>query len=224
MTRAFSTRTSRTPKAWAEADELIDRRTILKAGPAVALLAAGAPSLALAAPSPDDARDLIQTVGTQVLDILKQDSSQDDKFSQLVELLDGSIDLDLVARLILARHWRRADEAQQAEYLKLFRAYALDSLASKLHIYNGQEFEITDAAAAGKKDAVVRTLIYSPDRPPLHVDWRIRERDDGDLIAIDVIVESVSLIVTQRSEFGAVVERNGIDGLLEELRRRIGSA
>lgn len=210
------------------ADILIDRRTILKSGSVLALLAMSSLTVtssgALAAPSPDDARDLIQTVGTKVLDILKQDVSQDEKFNQLVELLDSSIDLDLVARLILARHWRRADEAQQAEYLKLFRAYALDSLASKLHIYNGQDFKITDATVAGKKDAVVRTLIHSPDRPPLHVDWRIRERDDGRLIAIDVIVESVSLIVTQRSEFGAVVERNGIEGLLNELRRRIDSA
>ncbi|MGI9416902.1 MAG: MlaC/ttg2D family ABC transporter substrate-binding protein [Geminicoccaceae bacterium] len=202
---------------------MIARRTILKAAPALALLTmTGLP--ALAAPSPDDARNLIESVGNQVLDILKQDVSQNEKFEQMVALLDGSIDIDLVARLILAHHWRRADEAQQAEYLKLFRAYALDSLASKLHIYNGQEFEITDSKAAGKKDAVVRTLITSPDRPPLHVDWRIREKKDGNLVAIDVIVESVSLIVTQRAEFGSVVERNGIDGLLNELRRRIDSA
>lgn len=202
---------------------MIARRTILKAAPAFALLTMTA-APAMAAPSPDDARNLIQTVGNQVLAILKQDVSQNEKFEQMVELLDGSIDIDLVARLILARHWRRADEAQQVEYLKLFRAYALDSLASKLHIYNGQEFEITDSKAAGKKDAVVRTLITSPDRPPLHVDWRIREKKDGNLVAIDVIVESVSLIVTQRAEFGSVVERNGIDGLLNELRRRIDSA
>lgn len=200
------------------------RRSLLKAIPAVSLVSVFGALPAFAAPSPGDARDLIQTVGTQVLDILKADSSKQQKFEQLVALLDQSIDLDLVARLILARHWRRADEAQQAEYLKLFRAYALDSLASKLHIYEGQEFEITDSQVAGKKDAVVRTLIMSPNRPPLHVDWRIREHNDGRLIAIDVIVESVSLIVTQRSEFGAVVERNGIDGLLQELRRRIDSA
>ena len=203
---------------------MIDRRSILKAAPALALFTVTGLSPAFAAPSPDDARDLIQTVGNQVLEILKQDVSQNEKFDQLVTLLDGSIDLDLVARLILARHWRTADEAQQAEYLKLFRAYALDSLASKLHIYNGQEFEITDSQAAGKKDALVRTLIHSPDRPALHVDWRIREKKDGGLVAIDLIVESVSLIVTQRSEFGAVVERSGIDGLLDELRKRTSSA
>ena len=206
------------------ADMMTTRRQLLAALPALTLVPMLASVPALAAPSPDDARDLIQNVGTRVLDILKADSSQQEKFEQLVVLLDQSIDLDLVARLILARHWRTADEAQQAEYLKLFRAYALDSLASKLHIYKGQEFEITGSEVAGKKDAVVRTLIMSPDRPPLHVDWRIREKKDGKLIAIDVIVESVSLIVTQRSEFGAVVERNGIDGLLQELRRRIDSA
>ena len=205
-----------------KAEGTVKRRDLLKAIPAVALLSVTAWPVA-AAPSPDDARDLIQTVGTKVLDILKQNISQQEKFEKLVVLLDSSIDIDLVARLILGRYWRRATEAQQAEYLKLFRAYALDSLASKLHIYNGEEFEITDSAAVGKKDALVRTLIHSGDRPPLHVDWRIRERKDGDLVAIDLIVESVSLIVTQRSEFGAVVERNGVDGLLDELRRRSNS-
>ncbi|MGI9509072.1 MAG: MlaC/ttg2D family ABC transporter substrate-binding protein [Geminicoccaceae bacterium] len=206
-----------------ETDGMAERRAFLKTASALAVLSmAGLP--AWAAPAPDEARNLIQTVGTRVLDILKQDVSQDEKFEQMVVLLDEAIDLDLVARLILARHWRTADEAQRAEYLKLFRAYALDSLASKLHIYNGEDFEITDSRPAGKKDAVVRTLIHSADRPPLHVDWRIRERKNGGLIAIDVIVESVSLIVTQRSEFGSVVERRGIDGLLDELRQRINSA
>lgn len=203
---------------------MIKRRTILMALPAAASVLSISCLPVIAAPSPDDARELIQEVGTKVLDILKQNVSQDEKFKQMVALLDVSIDIDLVARLILGRHWRAADEDQQKEYLKLFRAYALDSLASKLHIYNGQEFEITDSRPAGKKDAVVRTLILSPDRPSLHVDWRIRERDAGDLVAIDVIVESVSLIVTQRSEFGSVVERQGIDGLLGELRRRINNA
>jgi ABC-type transporter MlaC component len=65
----------------------------------------------------------------------------------------------------------------------------------------------------------VSTRILS-EGPPLAVDWRVRELDDRSLVAIDVIVEGVSLIVTQRSEFGAVIERQGLDGLLAELRRR----
>ncbi|MGI9493301.1 MAG: MlaC/ttg2D family ABC transporter substrate-binding protein [Geminicoccaceae bacterium] len=214
---------SKTRKTAPAGPENLKRRQLLKALPLLAA-AFSLPLPALAAASPEAARDVIQTVGQQVLDILKDGVSQEEKFDQLVILLDKWIDLDLVARLILARHWRTADEAQKQEYLKLFRAYALDSLASKLHIYNGQEFEVTSSQPAGKRDAVVKTLIYSPDRPPLHVDWRLREKDDGNLVAIDLIVESVSMIVTQRSEFGAVVERNGMDGLLDELRQRIGDS
>jgi phospholipid transport system substrate-binding protein len=56
---------------------------------------------------------------------------------------------------------------------------------------------------------------------PLQVDWRLRAQDDGRLVVIDVIVAGVSLIVTQRSEFSTVIERQGFDGLLAELRQRV---
>ena len=74
-----------------------------------------------------------------------------------------------------------------------------------------------------ERDVLVNTRILSADRPPLKVDWRMRQLDDGSLAAIDVIVEGVSLVVTQRSEFASVIERQGLDGLLAELRARIQS-
>jgi phospholipid transport system substrate-binding protein len=176
----------------------------------------------MAQPTSEQARDLVQTIGAEVLDVLQNDSlTRDRKVDRLIALLEGPIDLDLVARLILGRYWRAASEEQRQEYLRLFRAFALDSLASKLHVYQGQEFEVTGARVVSDNDAVVSTRILSPDRPPLDVDWRLRQRDDGNLVAIDVIVAGVSLIVTQRSEFGAVVERQGVEGLLSELRQRV---
>ena len=190
----------------------------------LALPALWLPLAAHAAADAEDARALIETVGDDVLAILENESFTDEeKFEELVDLLEGPIDLELVGRLILARHWRTASEEQRAEYLDLFRAYTLDSLASKLHLYQGQEFEITSARMVSERDALVTTRILSESRPPLQVDWRLR-RTDGRLVAIDVIVENVSLIVTQRSEFGSVVERRGMDGLLAELRERVGAA
>jgi phospholipid transport system substrate-binding protein len=175
----------------------------------------------MAQPTVEQAKGLVQTVGGQVLDILQNDSLvREEKVDRLIALLEGPIDLDLIARLILGRHWREASEEQREEYLALFRAFALDSLASKLHVYQGQEFEIIGARVVSDQDAVVSTRILSADRPPLDVDWRLRQVDGGALVAIDVIVAGVSLIVTQRSEFGAVVQRQGLEGLLSELRQR----
>jgi phospholipid transport system substrate-binding protein len=175
-----------------------------------------------AAPSAESARSLIAQVSAQVLAILSDQGLSDrQKFDGLVGLLSQPIDLDLVARLILGRHWRTASDAQREAYLELFREYALANLASKLHLYRGQGFEVTDAKVVSEQDAVVTSRILDPGEPPLQVDWRLRARDDGSLVVIDLIVAGVSLIVTLRSEFGAVIERQGFDGLLAELRQRI---
>ncbi len=177
---------------------------------------------AAAAPSADNARAMIQTVGAEVLDVLRDGSLSDQqKFDRLVDLLSGPIDLDLVGRLILGRYWRTASDQQRAEYLKLFRAFALDTLASKLHVYKGQDFEVTGAKPVSDNDVLVSSNILSNDGPPLAIDWRLRARDGDGFVAIDVIVEGISMIVTQRSEFGSVIERHGFDALLDELRHRI---
>jgi phospholipid transport system substrate-binding protein len=197
------------------------RRRLL-AAIATVLMLGSAWRTARAEPSAEQARELIQGVGDEVLEILRDSSLSDDqKVERLVDLLEGPIDLDLVARLILGRHWRTASEAQRQEYLELFRGYALNFLASKLHLYRGQSYEVLDAQVISERDALVTTRILDNQGPPLKVDWRLREQD-GTLMAIDVIVEGVSLIVTQRSEFGSVIERQGFEGLLAELRSRIG--
>ena len=207
-----------TPQA---APARFDRRRLM-----LALLVAGLLPLGWhvtrAAPSVDDARDLIEKISAKVLAILSDQALSDrQKFDALVALLDGPIDLDLVARLILGRHWRTVDDAQRQEYLTLFREYSLANLASKLHLYRGQSFEVTGAKVVSDQDALVSSRILSNGEPPLQVDWRLRERDGGGPVTIDLIVEGVSLIVTLRSEFGSVIERQGFDGLLVELRQRI---
>jgi phospholipid transport system substrate-binding protein len=206
----------------ASADAL-GRRPLLGGLLGLGLLALGVVPGARAEPSADAARELVETVGHKVLSILRDHGlSQQQKFEQLVQLLSGPIDLNLVARLILGRYWRTASEQQRADYLKLFRAFALHTLATRLDVYGGQDFEVTGAKAVDDRDAVVSTRIVGHGAP-VKVDWRVRELDDHNLVAIDVIVEGVSLIVTQRSEFGAVIERQGMDGLLSELRRRAES-
>lgn len=201
--------------------DLLDRRRALLLSVAAGLASLGWRA-AGAAPSATAAEALIDDVSAQVLAVLSDQGLSDrQKFDALVDLLSGPIDLDLVARLILGRHWRTADYAQRQQYLELFREYALANLASKLHLFQGQSFEVTGAKVVGEKDALVTSRILDQGQGPLQVDWRLRAQDDAKLVVIDVIVAGVSLIVTLRSEFGTVIERQGFDGLLAELRQRI---
>ena len=202
-------------------NSLFDRRRLLLAALAASLVPLGGRP-GRAAPSAEAAQSLIAQVSAEVLAILSDPGLSDrQKFDALVVLLSQPIDLDLVARLILGRHWRTASDLQRQEYLGLFRDYALANLASKLHLYQGQSFEVTGAKAVSDDDAMVASRILDDAQAPLQVDWRLRQREQGGLVVIDVIVAGVSLIVTLRSEFSAVIERQGLDGLLAELRQRI---
>ncbi len=61
--------------------------------------------------------------------------------------------------------------------------------------------------------------------PPAKVDWRVT-RADGAYKITDVVVEGVSMAVTQRSEFASVIQRNGgkVEGLLAMLRQKTATA
>ena len=57
-----------------------------------------------------------------------------------------------------------------------------------------------------------------PNRPhPVRIEWRVRETQ-GVYRLIDVAVEGVSLVVTNRSEFDSVVSRQGLDALITQIR------
>ena len=72
----------------------------------------------------------------------------------------------------------------------------------------------------GNWDILVQSRVLPPGNQPPRVDWRLRDRPEGPVV-IDLIIEGISLLVTQRSEFAAVLERAGVDGLLAELNARV---
>ena len=201
--------------------DTLGRRRLLGGGLGLALLALVSWQGVRAEPSADAARTLIETVGHEVLDVLRDASLSDrQKFDQLVAPAE---------RADRPRSGRPADprpplaHRERGAARPSISSCSVPSPSTRWHPgWTSTAARISRSPAprwsAGRMP-LVSTRILS-EGPPLAVDWRVRERDDKSLVAIDVIVAGVSLIVTQRSEFGAVIERHGIDGLLAELRRR----
>jgi len=191
-----------------------------------ALLLALGVGTATAEPNVEAARAVVENFGEEMLETLGPDGQKDgQQLQKLTEILHRAIDLDVTGRLILAKNWRRASEEQRATYLDLFRPYCLDNLASKIRTSNAeiplQNFEIIKSEVVGKKDVLVSTDLYWPGYPPYRLDWRLRSQKDGSLQAIDVSIEGISMVVTQRAEFASVIERQGFDGLLNQMRDQV---
>ena len=143
------------------------------------------------------------------------------KVAELNDLLKVAVDLPLLARLVMGRYWRQATESQRQEYLKLFNDLVTHTMATRLNTYGGQTFDIVGASSIDDNDSVVSTKILQPSGgAPVNVDWRVRQADGGFKI-IDIVAEGVSMVVTQRSEAAEIIGKRGIDGLLDEMRRRL---
>lgn len=172
----------------------------------------------------DRARSFIQQLGDEALSSLaRPDVDTETARTEFRDLLHRGFDVPGIGRFVLGRYWRAASEAQQRAYLGLFEEMIVETYARRFRDYSGETFEITGARDAGEQDILVRSRIVRPGgAPPVAVDWRVRDRD-GTMKIIDVFVENVSMSVTQRDEFGAVIQRAGgdIDALLNAMRRQI---
>jgi phospholipid transport system substrate-binding protein len=152
------------------------------------------------------------------------------RIDQLTDLIESQTDVPLLSRLVLGRYWPQLSEAQRAEYERLFRVVVMRGFARRLNDYAHdttgpleQHFRIVAGIVTSDKDILVRSKVQPERGQPVNVDWRLRRRDDRPVI-IDLIVEGVSLLVSQRSEFASVIERSNMDGFLAELRARAESA
>lgn len=139
------------------------------------------------------------------------------------DILRHSFDLQTIGRYVIGRSWNSATPEQQKEYMRLFEELVIKSYGDKLSLYTGEGFTVTAVRAEDERDTIVNSQITHPDgSQPTTIDWRIRTRD-GKMGVIDVVVEGVSLSVTQRQEYTAVIQRNGgqLDGLLEQMRQQL---
>ena len=68
---------------------------------------------------------------------------------------------------------------------------------------------------------LVHTGLQRQDAPIIKVDWRIGKKKDR-FVILDIIIEGISLAVTQRSEFVSVIDQNegNIDKLISLLKEK----
>ena len=206
----------------------VGRRDLVAGAAGVVLALALAPMVGQAAEA--SAEQVVQGLVEDIWTTLRRgDADPNDRVDQLAALLEARTDVALISRLALGRHWNRLPEPEREAYQELFRDVVIGSMARRLNGYAGdaaapleERFRILGSAPAGTGDVLVRSKVFPAQGQPLDLDWRLRSGDSG-LVVIDLIVEGASLLVSQRSEFAAVIERGDLAGLLAELRARAKS-
>jgi phospholipid transport system substrate-binding protein len=170
------------------------------------------------------AAQFIQTTGQDLVGVLNSNQPVAARRQQVAAVLRKAVDVDGVGRFILGRWWRVATPAEQQEYMKLFEETLIRNLSARFGEYQGVRFNLGRSQQRTEDDALVNTTIERPNSAPFSLDWRVGEVG-GQPRVVDVIAEGTSLRLTQRSEYSAVISRNGgqVASLLDAMRRQIAA-
>jgi phospholipid transport system substrate-binding protein len=191
---------------------------------ALALIATVSMSAVAQQARADNPEKFIASLGDRALQVLvvgSQDPSE--RYTAFRRILDEGFDLTLIGRYALGRYWRRATPEQRSEYVKLFEDFIVVTYVARLSEYSGETLHVV-SSRPDDQDTIVTSEIVLEGRPSIRVDWRVRngDSDSSESKIIDVIVEGISMLLTQRDEFASVIQRSGgnVEGLLVRLREK----
>ena len=192
---------------------MIDRRSILTRGAAAlavgAALSGGLPLPALAAVTAEQAQaHVVQTV-EEVLRLVQAPGAADAKAPQLRQIMEQRASVPQIAQAAAGLAWRQMTPDQQARFTDAFADYISTIYARRFQEYEGQQIRVDGVRDAGNKGMLVQSMVVGGGAP-IAVEWLVSDRS-GRVAINDIVIEGVSLVLTQRGEIAQMLASRGND-------------
>ena len=169
------------------------------------------------------ARATIEQLDAAYVDVMKsaEKLGYAGRFAKLEPVLTKVFDFAAMARLSVGGRWKDLTPAQQAKLAQTFGKLSIATYAGRFTGYSGERFEVAGEEPSAQGTVLVRTRVVIPEKEPVLLDYRLRSGPDGWRV-IDVFMNgTVSELALRRSEYSAVLDRDGFDGLIAALDQKI---
>ncbi len=145
--------------------------------------------------------------------------SQTEKERDLRSLFKQNFDVPAISRFVLGKHWRKASTAERQDFVDAFEEMNTRQFIAMVGKFSEEMFSVVKVQqdAAKPSLSLVSTEIGQSEGEPISAVWRVKNKDDQHKI-LDIVVEGVSMAITLRHEYGAVVKTDGVDGLIAIMR------
>jgi phospholipid transport system substrate-binding protein len=200
------------------------RRNFIAAFAAVAAVAAVSPVSAQNA-VPEATAFIDSLAQRAIVGLTAKDIDTADRAARFRALFTETFDVATIGRFALGTPWRTASEADRTEYLKAFEDFIVATYATRFADYGGEAIRTTGSRRGDDGEVFVASEFVRAQGAPVRVAWRLRPNANSWRI-IDVIIEDVSMAITQRDDFSSTIQRNGgrLGALIEALRGKTGAA
>ncbi len=159
-----------------------------------------------------------QTVETIILTLKNNDMNKYTRREKIATLIKERFDFRVMSRRVLALNWKHATPAQKDRFISLFTDLLKNSYMERIEAYTDEKVKFVKEKRKGKK-ALVDTLIVT-ESVEIPIRYKVFLKK-GEWFIYDVVIEEVSLTRNYRSSYKEIVKKEGIDGLLRKMEKKI---
>lgn len=199
-----------------------------------AIAAAGSPlaprTTTSAVASPNDPLQLVKS-GLQEAIAIFQDKtlSLTARRAKLRDAAARYFDFAYMARSALGPHWRDLTPAQRNEFVPLFTTFIEEVYLSKVKDYSVEKIQdevksaniqfVRESYDGPDYSQVFSTVALKEHPDPIEVNYQLKKDADGWRI-YDITLDAISVMANYRNQFNRVINSDGFDKLLADLRAK----
>ncbi|MCB1313369.1 MAG: ABC transporter substrate-binding protein [Sedimentitalea sp.] len=184
-------------------NDLPSRRTVLTGAIAAAGLAAlPIPALALTEPQ---ARQLIDQLVGEINAVIASGKSESAMIREFEKIFARYADVPIMARYALGNDARSASKAQIRDFTKAFQGYIAKKYGGRFREFIGGRIEVKSTRQI-KSGYEIRSIAYLQGEAPFEVTFLVSDRS-GKILFFNMFIEGVNLLLTERTEIGAMLDR-----------------
>ena len=183
------------------------------------LLALGIADRAVALPNPQDS---VRSFYDTLLTTMKAGAllGESGRYARLAPVIDRLFDVPAMARLAVGLSWETLSATQQQQVIVAFAHYITATYADRFDKYSGEQLQVIGEQPYGTQ-VIVQTKIVKVTDEPVTLNYRMRANRGSWQIADVYLDGTISQLATQRSEFHSILQREGVDGLIMALNRKV---
>ena len=138
--------------------------------------------------------------------------------NEIVErVLLPEIASNTIARKVMGKYARTATDEQKKRFAAAFKGYMIRFYSNAFAEYTDETVEYLEAPDfANERRVTIRTKLNLAAGEPVPINYVMqRSRDSWKII--DVVIEGISLVISNRTQFGNSISRDGLDTVIAKL-------
>lgn len=176
--------------------------------------------------APKEAEEFAFAKGNELLEVFAIDDYEE-KYEKLDNLLLEYVDLDYIAKFVIAKYWREMDAAQQKRYLELFKNYALNLYKGfPLNFKDKVSFSILGSEKVNDDTLVNAEIVLALDEEDTKVNAAFRLcKKNGKILMRDIKIGENSFILAYRQRFQEMMKEadEDVNWFMEDFEALVNS-